>query len=81
MSKRGLYIGGHSREYGSPKMGYVGDHPFAHLKAKKGPKKKQPMPKALKAKLSVSKKIKEGTTGKAINSKIKKERIRVWRSN
>ena len=81
MSKRGLYIGGHSKEYGSPKIGYVGDHPFGYLKAKKLPKKKQSMPKTLKAKLSASKKMNEGPTAKAKKPKSKKVRIRVWRSN
>jgi hypothetical protein len=31
LSKRGLYIGGHSRVSGSPKAGYVSDHPFGYL--------------------------------------------------
>lgn len=44
MSKRGYYLGGHSHEYGNPRMGYLGTNPFAYL-ARKAPKKPKRNPR------------------------------------
>lgn len=72
MSKKGLYIGGHSKEYGSPKMGYLGDDPFAHMK------QGSPMKKARQA--AKKKAAKKATSPKAKAKKAAKPKIRVWRS-
>ncbi len=78
MSKKGLYIGGHSKEYGSPKMGYLGGDPFAHMKqgspirkAAEAAKKKAAK-KAAKAKKKVA---------KPKSTKTAKPKIRSWRQS
>lgn len=69
MSKKGLYIGGHSGEFGNPKTGYVSDDPFAYLKRKR---------------LMGKKKAKTATEPRASSpakkAKVRKPKLRAWRA-
>ncbi len=43
MSKRGLYLGGHSRTFLNPQMGYLCANPFGHLTRKPKKRKRNPL--------------------------------------
>ncbi len=74
MSKKGYYLGGHSKEFGNPKMGFVSDDPYAHLYTK-GLMKQRKKKAAAKKKAVVSKKATQSGLLKKPHVKI-----RGWRA-